>query len=346
MEPVLLRLDASAVSQFLATVRAGTRFLVTCHRNPDADALGSALGFAAVLRSLGKEALVYCPDELPYNLAFLAEGRELWTQCPPGAFDATFVCDAAAEALWPLGLPSRDRGGPRVVLDHHQIHDGAGDLVLRDAVACATAEVAIALMRALGVTSVPSAAATPFYAALVADTGSFRYATTTPHTLRLGAELLEAGAAPWTVAQQLFEGWPSARMSLLQRVLETLRLHDGGRVATLEVTSAMLRETGALVSMADGFVTYARRVAGVEVAALFTELACEDGVLRTKVSLRSRAQVDVAALALRLGGGGHRLAAGARVDASIDETLRLTVQFASEALAKGRAKESEASARG
>lgn len=335
MEPVLLRLDASAVAQLLKTVHDGTKFLVTCHRNPDADALGSALGFAEILRALGKTVRVYCPDELPYNLAFLAEGRELLSVVPEGRFDATFVCDAAAQALWPPGLPPSPISGPRVVLDHHQIHDGAGDLVLRDPTACATAEVAIALMRALGVDAVPPAAATPLYAALVADTGSFRYATTTPHTLRLGAALVEAGAEPWTVAQQLFEGWPSERMKLLQRVLETLRLHEGGRVATLEVSAAMLRETGAVESMADGFVTYARRVAGVEVAALFIAVEAENGMPRTKVSLRSRADVDVAALALRLGGGGHRLAAGARVDASLDETLRRTVKYAAEALSAG-----------
>ena len=160
-----------------ALVREGQRFLVTCHRRPDADALGSALGFAAILRSLGKEARVYSADPAPRTMRFLEAIEEVVLEPPEGPeWDACFVMDAASEALVPP-LPA-SLGGPVVIVDHHAAHDGYGDLVLRETEACATAVVVLRLMSALGVDSVPAKAAPPLYAALVADTGGFRYGST------------------------------------------------------------------------------------------------------------------------------------------------------------------------
>lgn len=302
-------------------VNAGTRFLVTCHRRPDADALGSALGLAAILRALGKDATVWVPEALPPNLLFFADGL-VAHELPEGRFDATFVMDTAATSLLPKGLPPSELRGPLVVVDHHAAHDGVGDVVLRDCEACSTAEVVMHLAADLGQRPVPKAAAAPLYAALVADTGGFRYAMTRPETLRLGAELLEGGAKPWVTAYELFEGWPAARMHLLSAVLETLELHQGGRVAVLRVTRAMLERTGANDDMVEGMVNYGRMLRSVDVSLLLWEYPREGGGLDTKVSLRSSGRADVANVAMALGGGGHRAAAGSQVHEPLDATLR------------------------
>lgn len=306
-------------------IRAGTSFLVTCHRRPDADALGSALGFAEVLRVLGKGVTLYTPDALSPSVAFLPGVEVIASSLADDArFDGTFIMDTASAELLPDGFPPAERAGPRVIVDHHSAHDDFGDIVLRDTSAAATAEVVIALAERLGVSEFSKDAATALYAALVADTGGFRYAGTQPRTLRLGARLLDAGVDPWHVAHHLFEGWPAERMKLLGAVLETLETDLDGRVALLRITRQMLAEHGATDDMVEGLVNYGRRLAGVEVAALVWEwepaLGPEGPEPITKLSLRSTGTVDVSAIAVALGGGGHRSAAGANVRASLDET--------------------------
>lgn len=316
----------------LALVRRGKRFLVTCHRRPDADALGSAIGLAEILRSIGKEALVWVPEPLAPNLLFFATGR-VESDMPSGEFDATFVMDTAARALLPRGIPRRG-AGPLVVVDHHAAHDDVGDVVCRECDACSTAEVVMRLAHELGARPVPELAAAPLYAALVADTGGFRYAMTRPETLRLGAELLEKGADAWQTAYELFEGWPAPRMRLLGEILESLELELNGRLAILRVTRDMLARTNANDDMVEGMVNYGRMLRGVEIAALLWEFPSESGGLDTKVSLRSSGRADVAALATRLGGGGHHAAAGAQLSKDL-AAVRALVQHAAADLLAG-----------
>jgi phosphoesterase RecJ-like protein len=242
---------------------------------------------------------------------------------PPGTrFDATWVMDIAAKALLPQGFPSADVTGPVVIIDHHHAHDDVGDVVYRDTDAAATGEVVVQLMERLGLESLPEGSATPLYAAIVSDTGGFRYATTRPATLRLGARLLEAGADPWQVAYQLFERWEPARLRLLSAIIATLEPAFDGRVAIMRVTRQMLEICGADDDMVEGMVNYARRVDGVEIGALLWEWPVqgpEGEHLETKISLRSRGDADVSVIAAALKGGGHRAAAATQLDVTIDE---------------------------
>lgn len=297
-----------------ALVERGARFAVTCHRRPDADALGSALGWAAILRALGKHADVYSVDPVPRTMRFLDAVADVPSQAPEGDYDACFVMDAAARALVPE-LPS-GLDGPVVLIDHHAAHDDYGDLVLREVDACATALVVLRMVRELGLEAVPEAAVRPLYAAIVSDTGGFRYSATTAETHRWVAELLDAGAEPWVTAYHLFEAWEPARMKLLSAVLEGLEVVEEGRVAILRVTQATLARVGGDDQMVEGMVNYGRMLEGVEIAVLLWEQP--DG--QTKVSLRASGAADVGAVATSVGGGGHRAAAGATVDADLPTT--------------------------
>jgi phosphoesterase RecJ-like protein len=325
---------SSARAEAVRLVREGKRFLCTCHVMPDADALGSALGFAAILRTLGKEALVWSRDPVNKSLRFLPGSADVVREIPAGvAFDATFVFDTASRQLLPKEWPASAVSGPVVMVDHHAAHDAFGDVVVREVDAVAAGEVAIRLAAELGVREFGIEAAKPLYAALVADTGGFRYAGTSPETLRLGARLLEVGVDPWEVAYNLFEGWPKQRLTLLGSVLETLETHADGKIAILRVSRAMLARTRATDEMVEGLVNYARMLEGVEVAALLWERDPErgaDGALHpvVKVSLRAHREVDVSQIAVALGGGGHRAAAGANVDGTLDECRDLVVREA------------------
>ncbi len=316
---------------FVSLVRENRRFLVTCHRRPDADALGSALGLTAILKLLGKDVVTYCPENLPESIAFLVGSAQVESQIPVDAkFDATIVADTASRTLVPDGLPAREQLGTVVVIDHHAAFDDFADLVLRDSEASSTAEIVAMLAQALHVSieSLDVEAARAIYAGIVADTGGFRFACTTPAVLRLGAALLDRGVDPWDVAYRLFENWSSERFALLRDVLAGTVFEFDGKLAFMKVTQRMLKETGADEPMVDGIVGYGRSVHGVEVATLITELddtAC-------KVSFRSKGNIDVSKIAKELGGGGHRAAAATRIEDGLEAVCELVRQACRKAL--------------
>lgn len=314
-------------------VRSGRRFLVTCHRRPDADALGSALGFARALSTIGKEVVVYVPESLMITVQFLPMPGEITFElAATDRFDATFCMDTAATSLLPAGLPPREVRGPLIIVDHHAAHDGVGDIHVRDTSACATGEIIVNFCDAFGIETLSKGIAEPLYAAIVADTGGFRYNATKPSTLRVGARLLDAGVDPWVVAYHLFEGWEPERLRLLGAVLETLETFCDGRVAVLRVTRAMLDEVRATDDMVEGMVNYGRMLRGAEVAALLWEIDAHgpDGTKRRdiKVSLRARDAIDVSIIASKLGGGGHRSAAGAQVTSDLESVARIVIEAA------------------
>ena len=310
----------SSLADAVKLVRDGRRFLLTCHVLPDADAVGSMLGLAEVLRSLGKEVYLYNRDPVPEQLQFLPGAAAVRSTLPTGiSFDATFVTDTASRALLPRQFPPRSVTGPVVIVDHHVAHDDFGDVALRDVTACASAVVVMQLAGALGVNPLPQSASAPLYTALVADTGGFRYPGTTADTLRTAADLLDAGVVDaWQVASHVFEGWSMARMRLLGLAINAIETEYAGRVAVISVPLSMLEQAGASDDMAEGLVEYGRMLKGVEIAIMLWERHARSdetlgGATLTRLSLRSAGRADVSRVALALGGGGHRAAAGATV---------------------------------
>ena len=285
-------------------VRGGRRFLVTMHRRPDGDALGSSLALACALQEMGKEVVHYNPDPVPYNLRFLP-GAERIVDSVDGAFDVTLVCDTPSLDRLGDGLPDASARGVLVSLDHHG-GEPFGEVNLVDTRAAA---VGVLVWRLLGALEHPVSreVAHGLYASILTDTGSFRYDSTDPESLAITGELIAAGVRPWEIASRIYESQPAARVRLLARVLATLDVALAGRYATLVVTREMLDACGATEEMLDGFVNQARGVDGVEVAGLFVEL--EGGAW--KGSFRSRGNVNLRALGQRLGGTGKHNAASA-----------------------------------
>ncbi len=307
-------LDAAyrSVADLLA---GGRRFLVTAHRNPDGDALGSALGLALALEGQGKEARVVMRDGFPgvYRGMPGIEGVVVTSALPsdwPAGWDALIAleCPSADRTGWP------DQAAGRVVnVDHHPGNDRYGALNLVDVEAAATGEIVADLLDLLRWPLTP-AIATNLWVSLVSDTGSFRYSNTTPKALALGARLVAAGARPGAVNEFLFEAQPLATLRLEALVLGTLRLHADGRVATMDLPARFFEESGAGAEETEGLVNRARGLEGVLAAALIRE--GEGGEVRC--SLRSKGTVDVRTVAARHGGGGHRNAAGCRIAGTLD----------------------------
>jgi phosphoesterase RecJ-like protein len=311
-------------------LRSARRVLLTMHRGPDGDALGSALALGAALREMGREVVVYNPDELPYNFRFLPGADEVRREiAADDHFDVTVATDAGARDRLGPHVPPPPRCGILVNLDHHVTTEPFGDVNYVDPEAASVGILAYKIIRGLG-HPISRESAICIYASILADTGSFRYSSTDPECLRVAAELLELGVDPWEMTVRVYEQQPLARMRLLAEVLATLELDQSGKLATITITREMVDRTGTHLDLTDGFINYARAVDGVEVACSFSEPA--GGGVAWHVSFRSRGKVDVSDIASKFGGGGHRNAAGCSIDGDAQHVRALIAREVAEAL--------------
>lgn len=291
-------------------------FVVTCHVDPDPDCLGSMLALAWGLTKLGKRVAMVSPDPVVDERRFLP-GADRIAPPPAPVADALIIVDCEPSRIGAV----RDQLSqfPYVYnIDHHVTNTGEETIHYIDPEAAATGELIYYLLTDHWGLELDSFAATNLYAAIMADTGSFRYANTTSAALHIASRLVAAGAKPDEIASAVYDHVPWEALQLLKLALNTVERNDDGRVAWIVVTRDMLAQTGAEDDHTAGFVQYPRSIAGVEVAFMLRELP--DG--QTRVSLRSLGAVDVSAVAEVFGGGGHPGAAGCTVNAPVSEALR------------------------
>ena len=317
---------------FVDLVRRHRRFLLTTHIRPDADGLGSQLALAEILRRLGKEARLVIASTWPPRYDFLDPDRRIERFAPPGdawrEVDAVVVLDTGTwNQLGDFGPFLKSLSVPKVVIDHHLSQDDLGALRLVDTTAEATGRLVYEAVGALGET-LNEAAANYLFAALATDTGWFRHANTKPATFALAGKLMEAGARPTHLYEQLYEQSTMPRLKLTGLVLGRLQVVAGGRVAYTEVRREDYAATGAVPQDTEDLINFGRSLAGVDVALFFMEQP-RGGV---KVSFRSRS-VDVAKVAEQFGGGGHKLASGAIVELPLPEAKARVLAAVETALA-------------
>src|SRR3954447_12612955 len=310
--------DLKAIADAL---RQHDRFLVVTHENPDGDALGSLLAATLALRELGKDAVMYLAGQtpLPREYAFMPL-EALVRERPEDASDRVLLAVDCAkedrigdEALLPLA--------PLVLhVDHHHDNTRFGDVNLVVPDASSTGEVLRDVFAELGVALTPELAE-PLYIALVTDSGRFQYSNTTPKSLRLAAELVEAGADIHAVFQQVYENVEFAKLKLLARVLDRAEVLEGGRIVVSHLLRTDFADVGASEPYSEGLIDYLRGVEGNELAVFIRE-QMGPGAHGHKGSLRSSIdELDVSAIARRFGGGGHRQAAGFSSDLQLEQIV-------------------------
>ncbi len=320
--------------RLIARLRRDQRFLLTSHANPDGDAIGSTIAAARLLRQFGKAATVWLRDPVPrlYRALPGSDRIHIGEQPPPnfpGLFDAAIVMEC----------PSTDRTGlenalselPLLNIDHHLGNELYGSVNWVDTAAPAVGEMVFRLARTMNL-AIDRDVANALYLTLVTDTGGFRFSNTTAETFDAAAELVRAGASPETISKWLYESQPESVLRLVGEMLQTLEVHDQGRISTAWLTHEMIERAGAGPGDSEGLIDYPRSIEGVEAVAMFRQLP--DGSF--KVSLRSRGQVNVEKIARRFGGGGHRNAAGFSSEAARQELFDQTVQTLAEAIAGER----------
>ncbi|MDH5299000.1 MAG: bifunctional oligoribonuclease/PAP phosphatase NrnA [Desulfobulbaceae bacterium] len=307
------------LDQIVGTLRDARRVLVATHIHPDGDALGSQLGLGFILEAMGKEVFLYSESEISHLYAFLPGGEKLRTELPAtGGFDCAVALDCGD--CFRLGVRREEllAATPFVVIDHHAGHQEFGGLRWVDAKRASTGEMVYDLAQALGV-DLSYDAAYCLYAAIVSDTGSFKYSSTTTDTFRVAGELVAKGVKPSEVAGKLFDNFSVNRLRLLTDVLETLSLHADDRLALITVSQEMFGRTGTEMGDTETFINYPRSLSTVKVAVFFKE--GPNGMV--SVSMRSKGtEYDVAELAARFGGGGHRNAAGCKWPDATVEVVR------------------------
>lgn len=282
----------------------GSFFLCT-HTEPDGDAYGSMLALAGVLAEMGKQVVVYGPEEVRRLYRFLPGIERLEREVSPEASEVAVVLDCGA--LSRVGPRAAEVGRHPLLIniDHHQTNGGFGHLRLVDSASCATGEIVRRLIAALP-WPLSEAVALNLYVAVASDTGNFQNANTDRRAFELAAEMVGRGVRPADVARRLFDDYSLARLKLLGLALGKLETLDGGRLALLSVSRTMLADAGAEPEECAGLISQISSLAGVEVAALLTETAEET----VEVSLRARDGINVADVAESFGGGGHPNAAG------------------------------------
>ena len=301
----------------IETIRSAEQVILSTHVHPDGDALGSTLGFADILEGMGKTVLVFMEEPISHLYNFLPLKEKIITDIQ----EVIAFRQKTEGKVIGVALDSGDdrRLGqymdellnisPFLVIDHHKSHKDFGEYRWVAPTISSTGEMIYELAVAMGAEISPEAALN-LYVAICTDTGSFRYESTTPRTHQIVAALIELGVRPEQTAQCLYDNLSFARLKLLQMVLSTLKVYDEGQLAFVHVTREMIKESGASQHDIEGFVDYPRSLGTVKVATFIKE--ADDG--RISVSLRAKGELDVADVANALKGGGHRNAAGFRVE--------------------------------
>lgn len=313
-----MRID---VEQCAALLSAHDDILILTHAHPDGDTLGAGFALLRALLALGKRARVVNDDPIPAKYSYL------YDDIKPREFEEKYVVavDVATENL--LGsLHQKYSGRIDLCIDHHMTNaEYADKLLLRDAPAAC--EIVFDVIKALGV-SIDKKIAGCLYTGISTDTGCFRYSSTTAHSYRLAARLIDLGADNGVINRLMFETKSKSYVYLERMALNGLQLFCGDRVAVLTVTQEMYDKTGSNEQETEALAPLTRQIEGVEIGITIREKKDKT----CKASLRTYESVNAAALAKCFGGGGHAQAAACRFDCTVEEAKKLIVAKCAEFL--------------
>lgn len=330
--------DEAAYATIRTWLGQSRRPLILTHRKPDGDALGAVAAMTPALGQMGQHPTPLLYEPFPPRYPFLesAVAWQIWDRSTGAvaAADSVIILDTCS---WSQLEPVAEflKSAPRtLVIDHHPTRDPIatrpGDLRFFDEPAAATCVLIAEWIQYAGLT-LSREIAEALFAGIATDSGWFRFSNTDARTLRVAATLCDAGVKPAALYRPIYERDPAAKLMLIGRMLLSLRILAGGRLAVMTLRRTDFTETGADRSMTEDLVNEAGRLADTEATILATE--DPDGAVR--LNLRSKTWLDVAQLAARFGGGGHTRAAGARPKGAWDDVVPTVIAAVVEALERG-----------
>lgn len=331
----------ATLDEVVERLRAAQSVVILTHGKPDGDAVGSAVGVAQALLALGKRVLVLFDPPWTDRFGCILSGTPhtvlddraddlAWHDEQVQGADLVVVVDTGSWSQ--LGASERylrSRRDHTVVIDHHAHGDPeVGSMryidVQSPAAAQIVAEVARRTLKLESMSQLPRPIASAVYLGMATDTGWFKHPSVRSSTFRIVADLIDAGVDHTRLFLETEQSDPPERLLIMQRAMRSMKLVAGAKAAVMSLSPEDFAETGADLSLTGGLVDIPKAVKGVEVSALLTQIEPK----LTKVSFRSKASalsVDVNELAQRFGGGGHKHAAGARIEADLDEAEALIV---------------------
>lgn len=317
--------NQDSISALLELLRENHSFVISSHLRPDGDAVGSALGMMHLLEAMGKEATVCFVDPIPVNFHSLP-GRDRISRTYP-AVDAVILLECDSVERSSIDRRAYDASPPAlsINIDHHRSGREYADFNWIDpeaaAVGCMVYDVAVAA----GI-PVSRSMAECLYAAILTDTGSFNYPSTTAATFAMAEHLVQSGASPNRIAADVYFSNPASKVRLLGIALSNIQID--GAVSWSHVTVEEMERVGASAEDCEGVANHLIGIAGVEAAAFLRELPEQN---HFRLSLRSRRALDVSVIAEHFGGGGHRNASGCSVEGTLADVTRLIVEQMREA---------------
>ena len=305
-------IESATVAQVAEAIRQRQRFVLSSHVRPDGDAIGSQLAMAFALRALGKDVRVINRDAPPPPLAaFPGVGAIEIAECADDPGDAVIVMESGD--LTRTGVAGLERGFV-INIDHHLGNTMYGSLNWFDLSAAACGEMVFTLIQELGV-PVTREIATHIYIAILTDTGSFHYSSISPRTFDICRQCMEAGVDPPAVARSIFDSSTLGRLKLFGAVLSGMELDPTGRLATVSVDHDLAEACGGTYEDTEGLINFPLTVKEIQAVVFFKENGPDDW----RVSMRSKGNVDINAVAKEFGGGGHKNASGCSAQGTLDD---------------------------
>jgi bifunctional oligoribonuclease and PAP phosphatase NrnA len=307
----------------LTALRDAARITAICHESPDADTLGAAIALRLAAERLGKQAEVVAADEVPPGLAFLPLIGEVRTR-PALEPDVAVVVDGPLDRT---GAIARECGewlarAQVVNVDHHVSNDGSGvAAAFVDPAAAATCEMVALMLPDLGV-NLDTSLATALMAGIVQDTHTFAHPNATPRTLRVAADLADAGAQLSRIHRAIYADKPFSTIALWGRILAGVEQRGGGKIVHASMTLASVAETAAEPNAAEGLIDLLASTKAADITVMFKEV----GPAEVRVSVRTSARADAVAITQAFGGGGHVRAAGCTVRQPLADARRAVLE--------------------
>lgn len=303
-------------SEIHQTLRAARHILVVSHARPDGDALGSTLAAALWLQQEGHEVTAWNEDGVPQKFSYLPESTLITKPSEETQkFDAILVLDTATKKRLGEKILANARAPLWLAIDHHVSNENFADHNFIVSTSPATGQILAEGFLQEKIMITPAMACN-LYAAISTDTGSFQYSSTTERTFDIAAALVKAGVPVGTFSQKMYGEQPRRRFELLRYALAHSKFSCSDRVASFVLTKKEAASLKILPEDTEGIIDHLRSVEGVEVAIFFEELSAN----QVRISVRSKSSsFDASAFCQQYGGGGHRMAAGATLEGSVEQ---------------------------
>ncbi|MBF7095795.1 DHH family phosphoesterase [Alkalibacter mobilis] len=303
------------MNKIIQTVNNNRSFLISTHKSPDGDALGSSIALGLALKKIGKEVFYAFEKPGGGKFSFLNELNEVNGSYMDKKFPVGFFLDSSdQDHLYDAKLLEKCK--IKINMDHHVSNNGYGDLNYLDVNASATGEIIFALIEEMDI-EFDEEMALAIYTAIVSDTGNFKYSNVTYRTHEIAGKLYKYSNKYWEINRKLFDEISFEKVQIIGHALGKISLIKNDKVALIHLTLEDLKKFSDDTDM-EGIINYARDIIGVEVAVLVKETSPDT----FKISLRSNTDFDVSKVAIHFNGGGHSKAAGCTVrDIKFDDLL-------------------------